>query len=139
MHLLMCLPPLAIAMVFELGLLSYWWVVLFGLLMSAIQALSDPARQAILSRVARFDAQRAVTLMTLVTSLVGIGGVAIGGQLENLGLAPVLAAQALLFGLGIFAVGNCRNCRSAPAAAAPSSAPGCGRSGGCGWSATSSA
>ena len=72
--------------------------------MSAIQALSDPARQAILSRVARFDAQRAVTLMTLVTSLVGIGGVAIGGQLENLGLAPVLAAQALLFGLGIFAV-----------------------------------
>ena len=104
MHLLMCLPPLVVAMVFELGLLSYWWVVLFGLLMSAIQALSDPARQAILSRVARFDAQRAVTLMTLVTSLVGIGGVAIGGQLENLGLAPVLAAQALLFGLGIFAV-----------------------------------
>lgn len=104
MHLLMCLPPLAIAMVFELGLLSYWWVVLFGLLMSAIQALSDPARQAILSRVARFDAQRAVTLMTLVTSLVGIGGVAIGGQLENLGLTPVLAAQALLFGLGILAV-----------------------------------
>ena len=104
MHLLMCLPPLVVAMVFELGLLSYWWVVLFGLLMSTIQALSDPARQAILSRVARFDAQRAVTLMTLVTSLVGIGGVAIGGQLENLGLSPVLAAQALLFGLGIIAV-----------------------------------
>ena len=104
MHLLMCLPPLIVAMVFELGLLSYWWVVLFGLLMSTIQALSDPARQAILSRVARFDAQRAVTLMTLVTSLVGIGGVAIGGQLENLGLSPVLAAQALLFGLGIIAV-----------------------------------
>ena len=104
MHLLMCLPPLLVAVVFELGLLSYWWVVLFGLLMSAIQALSDPARQAILSRVARFDAQRAVTLMTLVTSLVGVGGVAIGGQLENLGLAPVLAAQALLFGLGVFAV-----------------------------------
>lgn len=104
MHLLMCLPPLLVALVFELGLLSYWWVVLFGLLMSAIQALSDPARQAVLSRVARFDAQRAVTLMTLVTSLVGVGGVAVGGQLENLGLTPVLAVQALLFGLGVFAV-----------------------------------
>ena len=34
----------------------------------------------------------------------GVGGVAIGGQLENLGLTPVLAAQALLFGLGVFAV-----------------------------------
>ena len=104
MHLLMCLPPLLVALVFELGLLSYWWVVLFGLLMSTIQALSDPARQAVLSRVARFDAQRAVTLMTLVTSLVGVGGVAVGGQLENLGLTPVLAVQALLFGLGVFAV-----------------------------------
>ncbi len=104
MHLLMCLPPLAIAMVFELGLLSYWWVVTFGVLMAGIQSLSDPVRQSTLARVARFDIQRAVTIMTITTSLVGIGGMYVGGQLENLGLATVLVIQSLTFLAGLVAV-----------------------------------
>ena len=104
MHLLVCLPPLGMAMIFGLGLLSYWWVVLFGVLMAGVQALSDPARQSVLSRVARSDVQRAVTLMTITTSLVGIGGMAIGGRLEALGLAPVLVAQSALFLAGLAAV-----------------------------------
>ncbi len=104
MHLLMCLPPLGIAMVFQLGLLNYWWVVLFGVLMASIQALSDPARQAMLSRVARFDVQRAVTTMTIATSLVGMGAIAIGGRLDVLGLTLVLAIQSLFFFVGLFAV-----------------------------------
>ena len=104
MHLLVCLPPLAIAMIFGLGLLNYWVVVLFGVLMAGMQALSDPARQSVLSRVARFDLQRAVTLMTITTSFVGIGGMAIGGRLEALGLTPVLLAQSALFLVGLLAV-----------------------------------
>ena len=104
MHLLMCLPPLAIAMVFELGLLSYWWVVTFGVLMAGIQSLSDPVRQSTLARVTRFDIQRAVTIMTIATSLVGIGGMVVGGQLENLGLATVLVIQSLTFLTGLVAV-----------------------------------
>ena len=104
MHLLMCLPPLAIAMVFQLGLLSYWWVVTFGVLMAGIQSLSDPARQSTLARVARFDIQRAVTIMTIATSSVGIGGMYVGGQLENLGLPTVLAIQSLSFFAGLVAV-----------------------------------
>lgn len=104
MHLLMCLPPLAIAMVFELGLLSYWWVVTFGVLMAGIQSLSDPVRQSTLARVARFDIQRAVTIMTIATSLVGIGGMYVGGQLERLGLASVLIIQSLTFLAGLVAV-----------------------------------
>ena len=104
MHLLMCLPPLAVAMVFELGLLSYWWVVTFGVLMAGIQSLSDPVRQSTLARVARFDIQRAVTIMTIATSLVGIGGMYVGGQLERLGLATVLVVQSLTFLAGLVAV-----------------------------------
>ena len=104
MHLLMCLPPLAIAMVFELGLLSYWWVVTFGVLMAGIQSLSDPVRQSTLARVTRFDIQRAVTIMTIATSLVGIGGMYLGGQLERLGLATVLVIQSLTFLTGLLAV-----------------------------------
>jgi len=103
MHMLMVLPPLLIAMIFNLGLLSYWWVVLFGVLMSSIQALSDPARQSVLSRVTRIDIQRTVTVMTIATSLVGMMGFYLGGQLDVLGLEIVLMLQASLFFVGIFA------------------------------------
>ncbi len=101
MHFLMCIPPLLVAMVFGLGVLNYWWVVGFAVLMASIQSLSDPARQATLSRVARMDVQRAVTVMTVCTSLVGLAGVYLGGQMETLGLAAVLGIQSLLFLAGL--------------------------------------
>ncbi|MCZ6618598.1 MAG: MFS transporter, partial [Gammaproteobacteria bacterium] len=104
MHMLMVLPPLLIAMIFNLGLLSYWWVVLFGVLMANIQALSDPARQSVLSRVTRIDIQRTVTVMTIVTMLAGMAGVYLGGQLEEFGLELVLMLEAGVFFLGLFAV-----------------------------------
>ena len=113
MHVLMTLPPLLIVGVFELGLLDYWWVVGFGVLMASVQALADPARQSILSRVARLDIQRAVTTMTVFTSLVGTLGFYLGGNLDRLGLTNVLLLQALLFLLGTFAV------RSLPPLAMP--------------------
>lgn len=104
MHTLIALPPLALILVYNQGWLGYWWVVLFGIAMSSIQALSDPSRQATLSRVARIDLQRAVTFMTVVTSLVGMIGIYLGGQLDLLGLPTLLAGQAILFLAGIFAV-----------------------------------
>jgi predicted MFS family arabinose efflux permease len=104
MHVLMALPPLALIFVYTQGWMGYWWVVLFGVAMASIQALSDPSRQAMLSRVARMDLQRAVTFMMVVTSLVGLGGVYLGGRLDVLGLPTVLTGQALMFLLGIFAV-----------------------------------
>jgi MFS family permease len=104
MHLLMMLPPLLIAVVVYQDLLNYWWVVVFGILMASIQALSDPARQSILSRVARLDIQRAVTTMTIFTSLIGTLGFYLGGNLDAIGLGNVLLLQAALFGIGIFAI-----------------------------------
>lgn len=104
MHVLIALPPLLIALVYGFDLLGFWWVVAFGVMMSSIQALSDPARQAMLSRVARLDTQRAVTVMTIVTSLVGLGGIYLGGRLDVLGLTTVLVIQALVFGSGVFAI-----------------------------------
>lgn len=103
MHVLMALPPLLIAGVFSLDLLGYGWVVLFGVLMASIQALSDPARQSMLSRVARMDTQRAVTVMIISTSLVGLSGFYLGGRLDALGLATVLVIQSLLFLTGMLA------------------------------------
>jgi len=103
MHLLMALPPLLILGVFEAGALSYAWVVIFGVLMASIQALSDPARQSALSRVSRLDVQRSVTVMTIFTSGVGIGGFYLGGQMDVLGLSTVLLIQSLIFALGMIA------------------------------------
>ncbi len=103
MHLLMALPPLLIIGVFEAGALSYGWVLLFGVLMASIQALSDPARQSALSRVSRLDVQRSITIMTIFTSGVGIAGFYLGGQLDVLGLATVLLIQSLIFALGMIA------------------------------------
>lgn len=104
MHLLVALPPLLIASVYSMGLLGYWWVVLFGVLMASLQALSDPARQSLISRVARMDIQRAVTIMIITSSLVGLSGFYLGGRLDVLGLGTVLAIQSALFLGGTIAI-----------------------------------
>jgi hypothetical protein len=103
MHVLMAVPPLLLAVVSGLDLLDYWWVVAFGVLMSGIQALSDPARQSILNRVTRLDTQRAVTVMIICTSLVGLSGFYLGGRLDVLGLTTVLVLQSLAFLAGLVA------------------------------------
>jgi len=103
MHLLMALPPLLVIGVFESGRLNFAWVVVFGVLMASIQALSDPARQSALSRVSRLDVQRSVTIMTVFTSAVGIAGFYLGGRMDVLGLTTVLVIQALIFAVGMIA------------------------------------
>ncbi|MEM7216744.1 MAG: MFS transporter [Pseudomonadota bacterium] len=105
MHGLMALPALAIAFVHAQGALSYAWVVAYGAALACIQAMSDPARQAVLSRVTPIDIQRSVTVMTIVTSLAGIAAFQVGGQLETLGLILVLVIQAALFASGALPVG----------------------------------
>lgn len=100
MHVLMALPPLAIAAVYGWEALSYGWVVLFGVLMASIQALSDPARQSALSRVTRLDVQRAVTVTTVFTSGVSLAAFYLGGRLDTLGIGTVLLLQSAIFAIG---------------------------------------
>lgn len=96
-----CVPPLA--MVAGLGYLSYWPIILFGIVMALLQSASDPARAAMLNLVTRIDIQRTVALTTFVTTLVGILAYQLGGQLETLGLANVLLIQCSLFALAALA------------------------------------
>ena len=104
MHLAIAVPSIAIAFAVNAGLLSFWLVVAFGIAISGLQAVSDPARQSMLSRVTRTDIQRTVTLMTIVTSLAGLAGVWLGGQLDRVGLFVILLLQGLLFAIGADAV-----------------------------------
>lgn len=90
-----CVPPLVMA-----GLTpTFWAMVAFGVAIGLVQSMSDPARQAALNTVSRLDIQRAVVVVTVVTSAVGIGGFALGGQIQSLGLTWVFAGEALLFAL----------------------------------------
>lgn len=104
MHLAIAVPSIAIAFAVQAGLLSFWLVVAFGIAISGLQAVSDPARQSMLSRVTRTDIQRTVTVMTIVTSLAGLAGVWLGGQLDRVGLFVILLLQGLLFAIGADAV-----------------------------------
>ncbi len=104
MHLLMVLPGLALAWISSAGQLRFWIVIGFGLAVSVLQSMSDPARQAMLSRITRTDIQRTVTITTICGSLAGLGGVWVGGQLDAIGLAPILVVQALVFAVGALPV-----------------------------------
>lgn len=95
-----CFPPLLMGGATP----AFWPVVCFGMAMSTLQSLSDPARQAMLSRISRIDIQRTIVLATVVTSLVGIGGFALGGQVRTLGLQTALVIEAALFAVGIAAL-----------------------------------
>jgi hypothetical protein len=103
MHALAVAPPLLLAAVGGLDALDFVWVLAFGVLMSGIQALSDPARQSVLSRVTRLDTQPAIAVMTVCTSLVGLAGFYVGGYVEGLGLPAVLVLQSIIFAAGLAA------------------------------------
>lgn len=104
MHLIIALPCIAIALTVHAGWLSFWVVIAFGIAVSGMQAVSDPSRQALLSRVTKSHIQRTVTIMTIITSLTGLAGVWLGGQLDRIGLFTVLYLQAGLFAIGAGAV-----------------------------------
>lgn len=96
------LPPLALAPMAEN--LSFWPVVAFAMAMAVAQSMSDPARQAMINHVTRTDIQRTVTLVTIVTTFVGLGGVWLGGHLDKIGLTTVLLIESAVFAISLGAV-----------------------------------
>ncbi|MEM7019687.1 MAG: MFS transporter, partial [Pseudomonadota bacterium] len=104
MHTLMALPAFMVGLLYWQFGLNLWGVIAFGVVSSIFMFLSDPARQAILSRVTQADMQRAVARMTVVTSVVGLAGVWLGGRLEEIGLAQMLFLQSLIFLISAVAV-----------------------------------
>ena len=97
-----CLPPLSVAAAG--GRLSFWPVVAFGVAMALLQSATEPSRAAMMNRITRIDIQRTVTLTTLVTTVVSLGAVWLGGRLESSGIGYVLAMQAALIAVAAAAV-----------------------------------
>ncbi|MBQ61818.1 MAG: hypothetical protein CMQ19_07055 [Gammaproteobacteria bacterium] len=98
------LIPLALYACINSGLLNIWTVSLFGLAMGTAFAFSSPAQQAILNRVAGEEVQRAVTVATAIGFVVQMGGLALAGQMEIVGIDKVLMVQAISLILGALAV-----------------------------------
>ena len=74
-------------------------VVVFGLGLALINALGDPARQALVNEVAPLDIQRSIVLITIFPMLVSMLAMSFGYQLELFGLFWVLWILAGIFAL----------------------------------------
>lgn len=79
--------------------LAIWSVMLWGLGVAIIQALSLPAQQAILNEISGQAVQQGVTVATVIGNAVQVVGLVLAGQMENVGINTVLVIQALSFAL----------------------------------------
>ena len=70
-------------------------VILWGLGMSVVQSYSMPGQQAILNRVSGDLVQQGVTIATAIGYVVQVVGLGLAGQIDRLGITPVLVMQAL--------------------------------------------
>lgn len=77
-HLLAALPPFALAVLYETGHLNYALLIAYALAMGTLSAFAMPTRDSALSRIARSDIQRAVTMAM---------GVQLGAQLVGMLIA----------------------------------------------------
>lgn len=78
------LPPLLLAL--SPHLVAVWSVAATGIGLALFQGISDPARNAMINSLTRFDIQRSVVLVFIVPTLASFGAVWIGGQQETIGV-----------------------------------------------------
>lgn len=96
-------PLFLIVMDFN-GWFAVWSVVVWGLGMGLVQSYSMPAQQAILNRISGSQIQQAVTAATAAGFVVQVLGLGLAGQIDRLGISPVLFAQGLVIALAAWAM-----------------------------------
>ena len=82
--MLAMVPPLLVGLMVDY--VTLWTVIAFGMSLSFLQSLGDPARQAMVNRVTRIDIQRSIAIVTILPSLAGMGAIWLGGQQSMIGL-----------------------------------------------------
>ncbi len=103
LHVVCCLPILALAGIVHAGALAMPLLLAYGATLGTVSAFVLPARDAMLSRVAGDDMMRAVTGVTLFQFGGQALGTFVGGLAEATGIVSVLATQASLIALGAIA------------------------------------
>lgn len=99
-HLCACISPLGMAFVSWSGHLSYFWLMVFGILAGIVTSFMMPAREAMLARVigSRTPSaiQRAVRYSLLAQFFAQIVGMAFARTAQIFGLTVVFCVQAAL-------------------------------------------
>lgn len=111
----MIVPPLLMAAVVQADLLAYQILIVWALIGGSFGAFAQPARDALLNRVAGRDIQRVVTLAVGVQFGVQIVGFGIGSVAEWSGPVPLLVTQAALLGVAALATARIPPLPPAPA------------------------
>jgi len=96
-------------------------VTVWGLGMGVVISFSSPAQQAILNRVTGSAVQKGVTVSTAVLLLVQMVGLTVAGQMERVGLTPVLITQAASFWAAAWMMRRVSPSPTSPTSAAGSS------------------
>ena len=96
--------PLFLIAMEQIEAFAVWSVVVWGVGIAVAQSYSLPAQQAILSRVSGDFVQQGVTLATMATFVVQVIGLLLAGQIDGIGVAPILAAQALTLFCAAFTI-----------------------------------
>lgn len=99
-HLLGAIPPLLLVLFVAADDVTYAPVLGYAILGGIIGSIAQPARDALLSRVAGDDVQRTVTLVIGLQFGVQIVGFGLGAMADRVGPVPLLLVQGLLMALG---------------------------------------
>jgi MFS family permease len=99
-HLVVALPPLALAVAIAQGHLSYAGLIAYALAVGTIGAFVMPARDSMLGRVAGANLGRAVAIMSATQFGAQLAGIAAGAAAGALGAPLLLVLQGAVLALG---------------------------------------
>ena len=101
---IMTIPPLVLAAIFYWGSVTYLVVVLYSVIMGCFMAFVQPARDALVNRVAGQRIQQVVTITVGLQWGVQIIGFAIGSTADFVGPTILLLIISLFMGAAMLAV-----------------------------------
>ena len=101
---IMAIPPLALAAIFYWGSVTYALVVVYSVIMGCFMAFVQPARDALVNRVAGQRIQQVVTITVGLQWGVQIIGFAIGSTADFVGPTILLLLISLFMGAAMLAV-----------------------------------
>jgi MFS family permease len=103
-HVCMAIPPFVLAFVIDAGGLSFGVLITYALVGGVFAAFSQPARDALLSRVAGDRVQHTVAVMIALQFTVQICGFGLAALADVTGPVPLMMVQGTVMGLGAIAV-----------------------------------
>ncbi len=103
-HVLAAIPPLVLAWLVGAGQLSFGILIVYGLVGGVFTGLSQPARDALLNRVAGGQVQRTVIQVMTLQWTLQIVGIALASSADIVGVVPLMLLQGAIMAAGALAI-----------------------------------